>query len=258
MYRLCFAIVLAASALTGSPVRAAECIDVSSNAPKELSGLLVHREFPENGVDASGYQTTTESAYIVQLTMPRCFFGDVFLGGHVNVAEVQLVVSAGDNPSLFARLHELVGESVSVTGRSAFGAHTSHHHAPVALIVDEVSDRVEEVSDRLPSQPDDPKSAVEGFYLALGEGDGVKAAQYVIPAKRVSGPLSAPALSSFYGNLREPLRLIHVADLGSGRYRASYQFATRSGAVCEGTSVVTTTGDYGNSLISGIRAENGC
>ena len=227
--------------------------------PKELFGHLVHREFPENGVDeASGYQTATESAYILQLTKPLCFFGDAFLGGQVNVAEVQLVVNAGDNPKLFARLHDLIGESVSVTGRNAFGAHTSHHHAPVALIVDEVSDRVNEVSDRLASRSDDPKSAVEGFYLALGEGDGIEAAQYVIPAKRISGPLSAPALSSFYGNLREPLRLIHVADLGSGRYRASYQFATKSGAVCQGTAVVTTTGDYGNSLISGIRAENGC
>lgn len=217
-----------------------------------MSGYLVHREFPESGIDdASGYQAPTESAYILQLTTPLCFFGDEFLGGHVNVAEVQLVVSADDNPKLFARLHELVGESVSVTGRNAFGAHTSHHHAPVALIVDEVSERVA-------SRSDDPKIAVEEFYLALGKGDGVEAAHYVIPAKRIRGPLSAAALSSFYGNLGEPLRLIHVADLGSGHYRASYQFATKSGAVCKGTSVVTTTGDYGTSLISRIRAENGC
>jgi hypothetical protein len=252
MHWHCFAILVAASALIGSPARAADCIDVSTNSPKELSGHLVHREFPESGIDeASADQTATESAYILQLTKPLCFFGDEFLGGRVNVAEVQLVVSADDNPKLFARLHELVGEPVSVTGRNAFGAHTSHHHAPVALIVDEVSNRAA-------SEPDDPRSAVEGFYLALGQGNGVEAARYVIPAKRIRGPLSAPALSSFYGNLGEPLQLLQIADLGSGRYRASYRFATRSGAVCEGSSVVTTTGGNGESLISGIRAENGC
>ena len=102
------------------------------------------------------------------------------------------------------------------------------------------------------------RRAVKGFYLALGAGDGATAAQYIIPAKRRTGPLSAAALSSFYGDLRRPLQLLEVAELDANRYRASYRFETWNGARCEGTSVVTTADVGGASLISRIRAENGC
>jgi hypothetical protein len=196
-------------------------------------------------------QGTTESAYILELARPNCFVGDEQLGGEVNVAEVQLIVSPENNPDLYGLLRDRIGRPVSVTGHQAFGAHTSHHHAPVVLIADAISD-----------DPDVPagsaRRAVEGFYLALAAGDGAAAAQYIIPTKRRAGPLSAAALSSFYGDLRKPLQLLEVATLGSDRYRASYRFETWNGARCEGTSVVTTADVGGENLISRIRAENGC
>ena len=252
MLRNCLFILIAASGLMSWPLWSADCTDVSRDAPITLSGQLTHREFPGGAVDRfAGQQGTTESAYILQLAVPECFVGDEYLGGEVNVAEVQLIVSPEDNPELFGQLHGLVGGPVQVTGHGAFGAHTSHHHAPVALVVDTISDGT-------PHSDENAKKAVEGFYLALAVGDGVEAAQYIVPAKRRTGPLSAGELSSFYGNLRRPLQLLDVAELGGGRYRASYRFQTRNGAICEGTSVVTTTERDGSNLIARIRAENGC
>ena len=252
MLRHCLLLIAASGWMGSSPLWAADCVDVSRGAPLTLSGTLAHREFPGSAVDAlAGQQSTTESAYILQLAAPKCFFGDEYLGGEVNVAEVQLIISPDDNPALYGQLRGRIGGPVSVIGHEAFGAHTSHHHAPLALIVDEISDDFD-------VSAENAKSAVEGFYLALAAGDGAEAAQYIIPAKRRRGPLSAAALSSFYGDLRRPLQLLEVAELGADRYRASYRFETRSGARCEGTSVVTTTNVGGASLISRIRAENGC
>jgi hypothetical protein len=252
MLRHCLLVLITASGLIGSPSGAADCIDVSRNASLALSGKLAHREFPGTALDElAGQSITTEAAYILQLALPKCFFGDEYLGGQVNVAEVQLVVSPDDNPALYGLLRGRIGGPISVIGHRAFGGHTAHHHAPVVLIVEEISDDVDVSSENA-------TRAVEGFYLALGAGDGAAAAQYIIPEKRRTGALSAAALSSFYGNLRRPLQLLDVAELGAGRYRASYRFETRYGARCEGTSVVTTTHFNGASLISKIRAENGC
>jgi hypothetical protein len=250
--RYCLLILIAASGLVGSPGWAAECTDVSRGGPIALSGKLAHREFPSSADEEfAGQRSTAESAYILQLASPKCFFGDEYLGGEVNVTEVQLIVSPEDNPELYGRLRDRIGGPVSVTGHQPFGAHTSHHHAPLVLIVDRISDDLD-----VPAES--ARRAVEGFYLALAAGDGAAAAQYIIPAKRRAGPLSAAALSSFYGDLRRPLQLLEVAELGADRYRASYRFETRSGARCEGTSVVTTADVGGASLISRIRAENGC
>ena len=88
----------------GSPLWAADFIDVSTPAPLTLSGTLAHREFPSAVNEPAGQQGTTESAYILQLAMPKCFYGDEHLGGEVNVAEVQLIVSADNNPELYGLL----------------------------------------------------------------------------------------------------------------------------------------------------------
>src|SRR5262249_45894441 len=56
-------------------------------------------------------------------------------------------------------------------------------------------------------------TTVQGFYLALGAGNGEEAAKFVVPEKRSSGPLSAIAVRNFYSNLVEPLTLIDVVPL---------------------------------------------
>src|SRR6187200_2084290 len=109
MLRHCLLLLIAASGLRGSPLWAAACVDVSNNASLTLSGTLAHRQFPSAMEEPGGQQGTTESAYILQLAMPKCFFGDEHLGGEVNVAEVQLIVSPDINPELYGLLRDRIG-----------------------------------------------------------------------------------------------------------------------------------------------------
>lgn len=248
----CLAILTVLGLSISTPLRAGRCIDVSADEPIQLTGRLHHRSFPDKETDGGGSEpkTAPEAAYILRLVAPECFFGDEFLGGEVTISEVHLMVDVEENQHLFARLRELTGKNVTVIGRRALGAHSRHHRAPVLLVLDDAADtRTKELS---------AKQVVEAFYLALESGDGSEAAQYVIPAKRRSGPLSASALSGFYGNLRRPLKLLNVVDLGTGRYRATYRFETHGGARCNGSSIATTIAADGVNLISRIVAESGC
>ena len=185
------------------------------------------------------------------LTAPTCFFGDEFLGGEVTISQVHLMVDPEEDDQLFSQLRALVGKDVAVSGKRAFGAHSPHHRAPVVIVAATVSEI------RSPRH-ETVIRAVEAFYLALEVGNGFEAAENIIPRKRRSGPLSAAALSRFYGSLKEPLELLDVVDLGADRYRAFYRFETAAGARCDGSAVVTTTSVEGAELISRIIAENGC
>lgn len=110
----------------------------------------------------------------------------------------------------------------------------------------------------VPVDPVSAKATVVAFYLALGAGDGIAAAKHVIPDKRQVGPLSAQALSGFYGNLRKPLRLLNVDQVGDNKFRAKYTFEAKNGSVCNGVSVSTVNRVDGRDLIAAIRAESGC
>ena len=190
MDRRCLIIGVLLWMSVATPLWAEGCIDVSSPNPIELFGRLTHRTFPgpPNYEDVQ-QGDTPESAYILNLATPRCFFGDQFLDEKDQISQVHLIVNGEDDRGLFAALHERIGESVAVTGNAAFGAHTGHHHAPVLMIVRNVSNRAEANETGM--------TTVQAFYLALAVGDGSRAARYIIPAKRRSGPLSATAMSSF-------------------------------------------------------------
>jgi hypothetical protein len=100
--------------------------------------------------------------------------------------------------------------------------------------------------------------AVREFYRALGEGDGVRAAAVVIPEKRAEGPLSAGELTRFYSSLRAPLRLTQVDPLDDDTVFVRYQFITPDSHLCSGAATVNTAHRDGDTLVSGIRALNGC
>jgi hypothetical protein len=188
---------------------------------------------------------------LLELAAPTCFFGDRFLGGEVTISEVHLMVDAEEDHQLFSQLRALVGKNVVVSGERAFGAYSQHHRAPVVVVAGPVW---EVQSPRRQTA----RRAVEAFYLALEVANGSEAARHIIPAKRRSGPLSAAALSRFYGSLKEPLKLLDVVDLGADRFRAFYHFETTAGARCNGSALATTTSVEGEELISRIVAENGC
>jgi hypothetical protein len=101
-------------------------------------------------------------------------------------------------------------------------------------------------------------TTVQAFYAALGAGNGEEAAKFVIPRKRSSGPLSATAISKFYGNLAEPLTLVDVVAVRSGEYRARYQYVASGSRRCDGESIVRTTRAGGVNLIESIKAVSGC
>ena len=119
----------------------------------------------------------TGFADILELATPRCFFGDEFLAG-VQVSQVHLLVSGVDDRGLFAELRQRIGDNVTVVATKAFGANSGHHHAPVLLVLRNVSNRA--------AANETGMTTVEAFYLALAAGDGSGAARYIIPAKRRS------------------------------------------------------------------------
>ncbi|WP_460451425.1 hypothetical protein [Alsobacter sp. SYSU BS001988] len=112
----------------------------------------------------------------------------------------------------------------------------------------------DEAADRAPGA----RGAVAGFYRALGHGDGIAAARYLIPEKRGRGPFSAAAMSRFYGGLRSPLRLEGVREIGPSTLRARYTFAARDGSVCHGDAVISVRQGSSGPLIESIRALSGC
>ena len=105
----------------------------------------------------------------------------------------------------------------------------------------------------------DPTVVVTQFYNALSQGDGATAAGFVVPEKRVSGALSANALSEFYGSLASPLQVLDISLLPDGRVRARYQYRHPGGRVCDSVSFArVTVSAEGIPLIAGIEAPGGC
>jgi hypothetical protein len=100
--------------------------------------------------------------------------------------------------------------------------------------------------------------AVREFYDALGEGDGARAAQVVVPEKRQEGPLSAGELTRFYSSLRAPLRLTRLDPINDDTVFVRYQFVTPDDRLCSGSATVSTSHRDGDTLVRGIRAFNGC
>jgi len=79
---------------------------------------------------------------------------------------------------------------------------------------------------------------VQAFYAALSTGNGEEAVKLVIPKKRSFGPLSATAISKFYGRLPEPLTLVDVVATRSGEYRVRYRYVAEGPRRCDGESIV--------------------
>jgi len=102
-----------------------------------------------------------------------------------------------------------------------------------------------------------PLSVVQGFYAALGQGDGATASSLVIPQKR-AGSFGPAALSNFYGRMAQPLQLQTASVTGPNTVFVRYTFVYAGGRACDGAANVRTTQIGGQTLIASIQALNGC
>ncbi|RUY59334.1 hypothetical protein EN914_00165 [Mesorhizobium sp. M7A.F.Ca.CA.001.08.2.1] len=228
---------------------ASECFDISKGQPEHLFGQLTYRIFPgsPNFEDVKAGDEP-EPAYILRLASPICLTGDEFVNEADQVSTVQL----SGSPAVEALLRSLVGSEVYVRLAEKAGATTAHHHAPLMATAVEVN-----LSQDTTDEYGTAATTVRAFYYALEQGDGVQAAQYVIPEKRRHGPLSAAAITAFYGHLKQPLQLTSIEPQHADEFLARYGFASKSG-ICVGRSIVHTVRRGSKNLISSIRALDGC
>ncbi len=229
----------------------AACLDLKRDARLSFEGSLYFQVFggpPYNGGVNKG--DTPEPTYILKLDHPVCVEGNDLSDAIDKADEVQVFAADANQATLFESMRRLAGRKVRVECKSAFTAHTGHHHAPLLLPIATIV----ETSD--PSEAESgAMAAVQGFYLALAEGDGKQAAGFLVPGKRASGPLSASAMSRFYGDLDEMLAFREVRRTGPDEFRVAYDYVSRGGHRCDGTAIV---GVKGEDLISSIKPLNGC
>jgi Domain of unknown function (DUF4431) len=247
--------IAAAAVLIGFNLGVAHgaCLDISKEANLTFTGNLTFHIFggpPYNGGVTKG--DTPEPSYILELDNPICAEGDDFVDAKTKVDRIQVYPDLGLD-TLEPKLQRLIGQRVTVQGKSIFGAHTGHHHAPLVLRIN---------SAEKDSDPTDAygtaMTTVQAFYLALAAGRGEEAARFVVPEKRRRGPFSAEAITKFYGNLDERLTLINVVAVDQREYRVRYRFVARGGKRCDGEALVKTVRLDDENLISSIAALNGC
>jgi hypothetical protein len=114
-----------------------------------------------------------------------------------------------------------------------------------------------------PRQPQYPptvegeEATVRAFYAALGRGDGAAASARIIPEKQNSRAFSPTAITRFYGNLAQPLRLTDVASTAAGSYRVQYRYSAGR-SHCNGAAIVRVVEQEGQNYIRSIDALSGC
>ncbi|MCQ1779409.1 hypothetical protein NOJ05_19560 [Neorhizobium galegae] len=106
--------------------------------------------------------------------------------------------------------------------------------------------------------PYDPISTATAFYTALAQADGETAAAIVVPEKRGKGPFNEKSIHAFFSAMSEPLRIISMTLRGRDEVMVSYEYTTDKGRACRGRADVRTVYGYGRTLISGIKALDGC
>jgi len=124
---ICLAAIVAWGAMAASGVAsAAECMRFDRKAEQAVGALGIG-EFK----DAAD---RPESAFILRLPELTCLDAEA---PEFRVREAESIHVYGTDEAVHARLEQLAGKRVIVRGRP-FGAHTSHHHAPIVMEVTEI------------------------------------------------------------------------------------------------------------------------
>ena len=119
----------------------AACIDVKQTDQLSFQGTLSRQVFPGRpNFEDVRKGDAREPGYILKLDAPICATGDEFLNAGKSFDRIQLVLDdAPASSPLPSTLRGLTGKRVVVEGRSAFGAHTGHHHAPLLVAVKNIA-----------------------------------------------------------------------------------------------------------------------
>jgi hypothetical protein len=233
MYRLPHSAAALALLCAAAGANAA-CLDLSQSEPRRLTGVLLQR----------GRSDSHELGYILKLSEPICLTGGQNVDPGKPISEVQVFATEKTREAFRALQNSKVTIELSQPAEAKPG------DQPFIA-------RVTNILPAAIAAPDDAAAAaVTGFYRALGRGNGDEAAGFIVPESR-SGPLSADAMSRFYGDLALPLELLSVQPDGSGAYAVRYRFRS-SGGQCNGRAIVKTAVRDGVNLISSIRALDGC
>jgi hypothetical protein len=194
---------------------------------------------------------TPEPNYVLRLPRPICISGDDFADPKTYFDRVQVVASG---PEL-AQLKRLLHRVVTLHLRDPMAAETGHHHEPLVAWVTRVD---------LAAQPLDfideygtAATTIRAFYEALADGQGAAASQMIVPEKRSLEAFSPQGLSSFYGRLTRPLRLLGISRIDNSNYAVHYQYSAKR-VNCDGHAIVVTIVRGGRNFIQSIRALNGC
>ncbi len=99
----------------------------------------------------------------------------------------------------------------------------------------------------------DPVATATRFYSALAVADGNAASALVVPEKRGIGPFNERNMSSFFGNMKEPLLVESVQQIGDDLVQVKYSYRF-SKTKCAGVATVSTGYVMGTTLIKGIKA----
>ncbi len=190
-----------------------------------------------------------EPTYVLQLDGPVCATNTT-----EDTTEPFDRVQLLPNDQGTALLKRFSGQHVFVTASEGDVGITAHYHAPFAAMVR----TIEADAEGRPDEGFPAMNTVRAFYSALEQGDGAEAARFVLPSKRASGPLSAGAMTRFYGSLATPLKLKDVRPLGQSDFEVRYGYRVGRGAMCNGRAVVSTVLNVGSNLIASIRSLSGC
>lgn len=114
------------------------------------------------------------------------------------------------------------------------------------------------VTDVREKMPHDPMKTATAFYSALAIADGEGASALVVPEKRGKGPFNEASIRAFFGAMSKPLKMTGAELRGDNDVRVSYEYTTRKGQKCRGRADVETVYLFGMTLISRIKALDGC
>lgn len=152
---------------------------------------------------------------------------------------------------------QIVMEPLAEARQTPTASSASNRHSTVTAESNPVTGATLQPRGEPRSEGGSGEATIRVFYEALGAGDGERASAQVIAEKRSSGAFSPGAISRFYGDLPEPIRLTEIAPLARGVYRVSYRYAAGR-SPCDGRAIVSLTHRGDRNLIRSIRALNGC